>query len=180
LTLKSLSEILKVHRNSISQSGSCIGSVRVHSYTPRSMWYDSRAFSWSAPLQPLGLSCEPKARVMTLSFHMAISRCKIKHAIYFSHILWLGFALESNATFNFCSCAFTYTCQQMFLKKSIVTKLIILHQFTPLVYPIFWVSFALNWLSKCSCCIFSMQAKIHYDMVVIKATKNMIHFANYI
>jgi hypothetical protein len=38
-------------------SGSCFRSVRVHSltfsYTPRSMWCDSRASSWPATLQPL-------------------------------------------------------------------------------------------------------------------------------
>jgi hypothetical protein len=70
------------HRDSISQSGSCFGSVRVHSlvlprtsYTPGSMWYDSwapscldsQAPSWFATLQPFCLGREPKARVATRS-----------------------------------------------------------------------------------------------------------------
>ncbi len=67
--LKSLAEVLGVHLDSISQSGNCLGSVRVHSltlsYTPGSMWCDSRAFSWPTPLQPLCLGREPKARVAT-------------------------------------------------------------------------------------------------------------------
>jgi hypothetical protein len=46
-----------------------LGSVRVHSltlsYTPGRMWCDSRASSWPAPLQPLSLGREPKARVAT-------------------------------------------------------------------------------------------------------------------
>jgi hypothetical protein len=58
-----------VHRDSISQSGSCLGSVRVHSltlsYIPGSPWCDSRASLWPAPLQPLCLGREPKARVAT-------------------------------------------------------------------------------------------------------------------
>jgi len=62
-------EILGVHRDSISQSGSCLGSVRVHSltlsYTPRSMWCDSRASSWLATLQPLCFGRKPKAKVAT-------------------------------------------------------------------------------------------------------------------
>jgi hypothetical protein len=53
----------------ISQSGSCLGSVRVPSltlsYTPGSPWCDSRASLWPAPLQPLCLGREPKARVAT-------------------------------------------------------------------------------------------------------------------
>jgi hypothetical protein len=67
--LKLLFEILRVHRDSISQSKSCLGSVRVHSltlsYTFGSMWCDSWAFSWPTPLQPLCFGREPKARVMT-------------------------------------------------------------------------------------------------------------------
>jgi hypothetical protein len=47
--LQSLFEVSGVHRDSISQSGSCLGSVRVHSLTlsniPGSMWCDSRASS---------------------------------------------------------------------------------------------------------------------------------------
>jgi hypothetical protein len=53
--LKLLSEVLRVHRDSISQSGSCLRSVNVHSltlsYTPGSMWCDSPASSWPATLQ---------------------------------------------------------------------------------------------------------------------------------
>jgi len=71
LALKSLSEVLEVHRDSISQSGSCLGSVRVHSltlsYIPKSMWCDFRASSWPATLQPLCLGRKLKARVATLS-----------------------------------------------------------------------------------------------------------------
>ncbi len=69
--LKLLSKVLEVHRDSISQSGSYLESVRVHSltlsYTPGSMWCDSWAFSWLAPLQPLCLGRKPKARVVTTS-----------------------------------------------------------------------------------------------------------------
>jgi len=68
---KSLSEISEVHRDSFSQLGSCLGSclgsVKAHSltlsYTPGSFWCDSRASSWPAPLQPLCLGREPKAKV---------------------------------------------------------------------------------------------------------------------
>jgi len=66
---KLVSEVLGVPRDSISQSGSCLGSVRVHSltlsYTPASMWCDARASFWPEPLQPLCLGREPKARVAT-------------------------------------------------------------------------------------------------------------------
>jgi hypothetical protein len=45
--------------------------VRVHSltlsYTPGSMWCDSRASSWPATLQPFWISYKPKARVATLA-----------------------------------------------------------------------------------------------------------------
>jgi hypothetical protein len=37
------------------------------SYIPASMWCDSWASSWPAPLRPLCLDCEPKARVATTS-----------------------------------------------------------------------------------------------------------------
>ncbi len=60
-----------VHRDSLSQLGSCLGSVKAHSltlsYTSGSLWCDSRASSWPAPLQPLCLGREPKARVATKS-----------------------------------------------------------------------------------------------------------------
>jgi hypothetical protein len=68
--LKLLSKIFGVYRDSISQSGSCLGSVRVHSftlsYTPKSMWCDSQASSWPVTLQPFCLGRKPKARVATL------------------------------------------------------------------------------------------------------------------
>jgi len=68
--LKSLSEVLGIHWDSISQNGSCLGSVRVHSLTLSctlgSVWCDSRDSSWSAPLQPFCLGREPKTRVATL------------------------------------------------------------------------------------------------------------------
>jgi hypothetical protein len=55
--LKSVFEILGVHWDSFSQSGSCLGSVKAHSltlsYTPGSLWCDSRASPRLAPLQPL-------------------------------------------------------------------------------------------------------------------------------
>jgi hypothetical protein len=86
--LKLLYEVLKIHQDFISQNGSCLGSVKVHSLilphtfsTPESMWcdsrasfwpeplqlfcLDSRASSWPAPLQALCLSREPKAKVAT-------------------------------------------------------------------------------------------------------------------
>jgi len=75
--LKSVSEVSGVHRDSISQSGSCLGSVRAHSltlsYTPGSLWCDSRASPWPAPLQPLCLGHEPKARVTTIIIQNKIS-----------------------------------------------------------------------------------------------------------
>jgi hypothetical protein len=78
LPLELLSEVLGDHQDSISQIGSCLGSVRVHSltlsYTPRSMWCDSWAFSWPAPLQPLCLGREPKARVATVGMGLNIIR----------------------------------------------------------------------------------------------------------
>jgi hypothetical protein len=68
--LKLVSEVSGLHRDSISQSESCLGSVRVHSftlsYTPGSPWCDSWASLWPAPLQPLCLGREPKTRVATL------------------------------------------------------------------------------------------------------------------
>jgi len=77
--LKSLFEVLEVHRDSISQSGSCLRSVRVHSltlsYTPESMWCDSRASSWPTSLQPLCFDHKPKARVATINLEMD---CKLE------------------------------------------------------------------------------------------------------
>ncbi len=59
-----LSENSGVHRDFNSQSGSSLGSVRVHSftlsYTPESMRRDSLA---SLLAHNLCLGCEPKARV---------------------------------------------------------------------------------------------------------------------
>ncbi len=70
---------MEVHRDSISQSGSCLGNVKVHSftlsYTLGSMWCDSRVFSWLAPLQPLGLGRKPKGRVATGTHSNCIVKC---------------------------------------------------------------------------------------------------------
>jgi hypothetical protein len=90
---KLLFEILEVHRNSISQSGSCLGSVRVHSltlsYTPGNMWCDSRASSWPATLQLLCLGRKPKARVATLNFfHIALSFYHIVYALSYFLIMY--------------------------------------------------------------------------------------------
>jgi hypothetical protein len=67
--LKSVSEVLGVHWDSLSQSGSCLRSVKAHSltlsYTPGSLWCDSRASPWPAPLQPFCLGHKPKAKVAT-------------------------------------------------------------------------------------------------------------------
>jgi hypothetical protein len=60
--------------DSNSQHGSSLGSVRVDSLTlshiPGSMWCDSRASSWPAPLQPHCLGREPKARVATFYLYV--------------------------------------------------------------------------------------------------------------
>jgi hypothetical protein len=62
-------KIRESFRDSNSQHGSSLGSVRVHSltlsYIPGSMWCDSRPSSWPAPLQPHCLGHEPKVRVAT-------------------------------------------------------------------------------------------------------------------
>jgi hypothetical protein len=63
------------------QSGSCLGSVRVHSltlsYTPGSSWCDSRASLWPAPLQPLfALVASPKLGLRHLFCHLInCSKC---------------------------------------------------------------------------------------------------------
>jgi hypothetical protein len=85
-----------VHRDSISQSGSCIGSVSVHSLTLPHIFLHSweyvmwlldfflahtlaaslpwlPASSWPATLQPLCLGHKPKARVATSSMGQNIS-----------------------------------------------------------------------------------------------------------
>jgi len=60
----------KVHQDSNSQSGSSLGSVRVHSltlsYTPRSMRCDSQASFLARTLANPCFGREPKARVATL------------------------------------------------------------------------------------------------------------------
>ncbi len=57
-------------------SGSCLGSVKVHSFTfsyiPENMWCDFWASSWAATLQPLCLGCEPKAKVVTFSLDYGV------------------------------------------------------------------------------------------------------------
>jgi hypothetical protein len=53
----------------ISQSGSCLGSVKVHSltlsYIPGSMWCDALT-GCSQPCKPLCLGREPKSKVVTI------------------------------------------------------------------------------------------------------------------
>jgi hypothetical protein len=91
--LKSVSEVSGVHRDSISQSGSCLGSVRVHSltlsYTPGSPWCDSRASLWPAPLQPLCLGCEAKARVATVWVFFAFDLFCCGFFVLLLAFLWL-------------------------------------------------------------------------------------------
>jgi len=77
--LKLLSEVLGVHWDSISQSGSCLGSVKVHSptlsYTPGSLWSDSCVSSCPATFQPLCLGRELKIRVVTKEDNYYNNRC---------------------------------------------------------------------------------------------------------
>jgi hypothetical protein len=62
-------ENLGVHRDSNSQSGSSLGSVRVHSltlsYTLGSMKCDSRASLFARTFTSPCLGCEPKVKVAT-------------------------------------------------------------------------------------------------------------------
>ncbi len=71
LLLQSLFEDSGVHRESISQNGSSLGSVNVHSltlsYTFGSMRCDSRASFLARTLASLCFGCEPKDRVATFS-----------------------------------------------------------------------------------------------------------------
>jgi len=64
-----LSEDLKVHWDSNSQSGSSLGSVRVHSLTfsctPKNMRCDFWASFLALTLVSLYLGCEPKVKVAT-------------------------------------------------------------------------------------------------------------------
>ncbi len=57
-------------------SGSCLGSVKVHSltfsYTPENMRCDSWASSWLATLQPFCLGHKPKAKVVTSSLDYGV------------------------------------------------------------------------------------------------------------
>jgi len=59
----------EVHRNSNSQSGNSLGSVRVHSltlsHTPRSMKCDSQALLLAHTFASPCLGHKPKARVVT-------------------------------------------------------------------------------------------------------------------
>jgi len=70
-----------------SQSGSCLRSVRVHSltfsYILGSMWCDSWASSWLAPLQPLCLGREPKARVVTKQHYLGCKSINNKSFQFF-------------------------------------------------------------------------------------------------
>jgi len=67
--LKLLSENSKVPRKSNSQSGSSLGSVKVHSftlsYTPGSMKCDSWASHLAHTFASPCFGCEPKVRVTT-------------------------------------------------------------------------------------------------------------------
>jgi hypothetical protein len=62
-------ENLEIHRGSNSQSGSSLGSVRVHfltlSYTPWSMKCDSQASLLACTFASPCLGREPKAKVVT-------------------------------------------------------------------------------------------------------------------
>jgi hypothetical protein len=67
------------------QVGVALGVWRLSltlSYTLGSLWCDSRASPWLAPLQPLCLGCEPKARVAT--YHISN-----QHVISICWNLWL-------------------------------------------------------------------------------------------
>jgi hypothetical protein len=67
--LKSLSKNSKVHQNSNSQSGSSLGSARVHSltlsYTPENMKCDSQASFLACTFASPCVECKPKVRVVT-------------------------------------------------------------------------------------------------------------------
>ncbi len=72
--LKSTSENLEIHQDSNSQSGNSLGSLGgVHSFTlsyiPKSMKCDSRASLLAHTFANLCFGCEPKARVVTHTFH---------------------------------------------------------------------------------------------------------------
>jgi hypothetical protein len=103
--LKSLSEVSEVHRDSLSQLGSCLGSVKAHSltlaYTPGSLWCDSRASSWPAPLQPLCLGREPKARVATRSLTMITSCSEMVNINYVATCVII--ALSEQLPCNWCT-----------------------------------------------------------------------------
>jgi len=68
-SIQLLSENLKVHRGSNSQSGSSFGSVEVHSltlsHTPKNMECDSWASLLACTFASPCLGHEPKARVAT-------------------------------------------------------------------------------------------------------------------
>jgi hypothetical protein len=70
LTLQSPSKDSRVHRNSNSQNGSLLGSVRVHSFTlsftPENMRCDSQASLLACNLVSPCFGREPKVRVVTL------------------------------------------------------------------------------------------------------------------
>ncbi len=63
------------------------GFIPSLSYTLGSMWYDSRAYSWPAPLQPFCLGHKPKARVATTTF---------PHIVFFTLLrgirIWMAFS----------------------------------------------------------------------------------------
>ncbi len=85
--MQSLFEDPRVHQDSNSQSGSSLGSVKVHSFTLSyilgSMKCDSRASLLARTLASPCLGCEPKARVTTNpKRHDGHDRSRIKCGSY--------------------------------------------------------------------------------------------------
>ncbi len=82
--LQFLSENLGVHQDSKSQSGSSLGSVKVHSltlsYNPESMRCDSWASLLAHNLASPCLGCEPKAKVVII----------VNYFMLFYHRILLG------------------------------------------------------------------------------------------
>jgi len=79
-------EDLGVHRDSNSQSGSSLGSVRVHfftlSYIPESMRCDSWASLLARNLASPCFGCEPKARVVTILDINALPNLDLNHNVH--------------------------------------------------------------------------------------------------
>jgi hypothetical protein len=95
--LQSFSENLRVHRDSNSQSGSSLRSVRVHSltlsYTPGFMKCDSWASLLARTLASPCFGCEPKARVITCSLfihglnHSIFNLRKLGSCFHSTHVI---------------------------------------------------------------------------------------------